>query len=244
MTVGAGSVSAPVRTGRGLARSPIRVFAAGCLGSLLAVQTIPPARAVAPEDTPTRVSRLLENGAHELAFALIDRLQRDPLNAPQEWVAWERLRLSLLQKREDWDGMLSRTASIPAELPLLSQQSLLTEAVELLLPSGRGDDMLDILRELLWRGGGDSKQMSHWRRLVIRSYLAADQVEDAVIAMQRYQDEYLPADKDWVYQLFPTPRGGNAPRPHLSPSDSIGGFLRSLRRGLVRPPDWRHRTVG
>ena len=194
MSVGAGTVSAPACPGRGPVPPLARLLVASCLVSLLAAPSAP-ARTVADEDHPERVSRLLENGAHELAYALIDRLQRDPLSAPEQWVAWERLRLQLFRNKEDWDSLLSRTERLPAELPLLSQQALLTEAVELLLPSGRGDAMRDILRELLWRSGGDSRQMSHWRRLVIRSYLAADQVEDAVIAMRRYQSEYLPADK-------------------------------------------------
>jgi tetratricopeptide (TPR) repeat protein len=172
--------------------------AAGCLGVIL-LAPVGASLAAGPEDTPARVSTLLDNGAYDLALALIDRLQPEPLREPEEWVAWERVRLQSYRKREDWDGLLSRTAKIPAGLPLLSQQRLLTEAVELLLPSGRGDAMRGILRELLWRGGGDSVQMSQWRRLVIRSYLAADQVEDARIAIQRYQSEYLPADKDWVY---------------------------------------------
>ncbi len=146
-----------------------------------------------------RVTLLVRSGASDLALRVLNELQ-PATSETSRWIQWEKMRFSILQQRKEWDALIARVAQLPAELPLLQQQQLLTDAAETLLSSGQGTAARRFLRELLWRTSGDSKQISNWRRLIIRSYLEQDDgLENARIAMQRYQKEYLPNDKDWAY---------------------------------------------
>lgn len=141
---------------------------------------------------------LLDSGAYDLALRRINDIQAD-IEDTQEWLEWENLRFDLYRRREDWDRMADRLLDLPGDVPEIQRQALMTRAAELLLESGRGDSVREILRALIWRGSGDSRQLNHWRRLVVRSYLADDSTRDAGIAMTLYDREYLPADADWNY---------------------------------------------
>lgn len=170
----------------------------GLLPGLLAV--FAPILSSAEAETPLqRVTLLSRSGASDLALRVLNELQPPPNNT-QHWVKWEKLRFDILQQRKEWHALIERVKELPAELPLLQQQELLADAVKSLLPSGQGAAARRILRELLWRSSGDSRQISNWRRLIIRSYLEQeDGLDDARIAMQRYLKEYLPNDADWAY---------------------------------------------
>jgi len=169
-------------------------------GSLFGLLAIIFTNTVASDITPLQRATLLSrSGASDLALRVLNQLQPS-VNDSQKWIEWEKLRFTILRQRQEWQILIDRVSKLPAELPLLQQQALMTEAVKTLIPSGQGVAARRFLRELLWRGSGDSKQISSWRRLVIRSYLEQqDGLADARIAMERYQNEYLPNDADWAY---------------------------------------------
>ncbi|MDZ7839834.1 MAG: hypothetical protein U5R46_03290 [Gammaproteobacteria bacterium] len=145
-----------------------------------------------------RIEMLLDSGAYDLALRRINDIQADIEDMP-EWLEWENLRFDLYRRREDWDQMSDRLLNLPGDVPEIQRQVLMTRAAELLLESGNGESVREILRALIWRGSGDSRQLNYWRRLVVRSYLADDSTRDAGIAMTLYDREYLPADADWNY---------------------------------------------
>ncbi len=143
-----------------------------------------------------RVRLFADVGAYDSALRLIDALQPPP-SGPTEWAQWERARYTVYRNQSNWNALAARLASIPAEIPLILQQDLLTEGAQILIQTEHAKLARRYLRELLWRGSGDSVQVGQWRRLVIRSYLAGADIGDAQIAVERYQTEYLPADKEW-----------------------------------------------
>lgn len=154
----------------------------------------------APEanDLFDRVEILTRGGASRLALEVLEQGQPSPVDAAG-WLRVEQLRMGIFARQGDWTALSARLDQVPAEVPLMHQHQLLTQAAEMLLSVGEGARSRKYLRELIWRGSGDSTQVAHWRRLVIRSYLQEDLLEDARIAMARYQREYAPTDQDWSY---------------------------------------------
>lgn len=150
------------------------------------------------DDLFQRVDLLIANGATQLALRILDNGQ-PPIEDTENWLRAEQSRFALYRKQGDWDALTRRLDQVPAELPLIHQHRIFTNAVEILLNAGRGAQSRLYLRNLIWHGSGDSVQISYWRRLVIRSYLVGDQLNDAQIAMQRYQVEYAPTDQNWSY---------------------------------------------
>ncbi len=150
------------------------------------------------DDLLQRVDLLTANGATQLALRILDSGQ-PPVEETENWLRAEQARLAIYKKQGDWDALIDRLEHIPAELPLIHQHRIFTHAVEILLRAGRGGQSRRYLRNLIWRGSGDSVQVSHWRRLVIRSYLVEDKLNDAQISMRRYQMEYAPNDQNWSY---------------------------------------------
>ncbi len=143
-----------------------------------------------------RVEFLIQNGAPDLALRFLSNLQPDPLYS-QKWMDWERLRFTIYREKQDWDAVKKRLEVLPSELPAHLMDTLLTQGIEVLIASGRGYSVRPFLRELLWLGSYDSKQVAHWRRLTIRSYLSEGLLEDAQSAMASYQSEFLPNDAGW-----------------------------------------------
>jgi len=150
------------------------------------------------DDLFQRVALLTANGATQLALGALDSGQ-PPVEQTEDWVRAEQLRLAIYRKQGAWDALTARLERLPAELPLIFQHRIVTHAVEMLLQSERGGKSRKYLRELIWQGSGDSIQISHWRRLLIRSYLLDGRLIDAQIAMERYQKEYAPTDQNWLY---------------------------------------------
>ncbi|MGA8260553.1 MAG: hypothetical protein WB783_10100, partial [Arenicellales bacterium] len=161
------------------------------------------AGAAADDQTHTQapsqeVQLLINSGALDLALDRINQIQPKVTDA-DEWLKWENLRYDLYRRRKDWSKLTERLLNLPATVPELERQDLMTHAAELLLASGNGEKVRKILRSLIWRGVGDSEQLKYWRRLVVRSYLVDKDTHDAEIAMSLYDREYLPQDSSWDY---------------------------------------------
>lgn len=150
------------------------------------------------QTTQARIELMLKTGAYDLALRRIDSIQADTTDIGK-WLEWEKLRLELYQKRKEWDRLAERLINLPPDVPEIQRHEIMTHAAELLLASGNGDRVREILRSLIWRSGGDSRQLEYWRRLVVRSYIVDESTHDARIAMTLYEREYLPRDADWNY---------------------------------------------
>lgn len=144
---------------------------------------------------PDRVDALVAGGAWQRALQVLDAEQPGP--ADPDWPEWERRRLRVLVALDRWDELNGRMAALPAELPAGVRDALLAQVAEAALEHGQPVSARRYLRRLLWEGQGDAGRRAAWRQAVIRAYLAEDRVEDAAIAMQRYQAEYRPRDRVW-----------------------------------------------
>ena len=142
------------------------------------------------------VESLLVGGARQLALQYIDRNQNAESDA-DTWQHWERLRIRLYRERRDWSAISDRAKTIPRQMPMPFRQWLLTEAAEAELNAGNAGDARRYLRALIWRSGGKGVQLAHWRRLVIRSYLLDDRIDDAQTALLRYKLDYRATSDAW-----------------------------------------------
>ncbi len=181
----------------------------------------------------TRIRFLVKNGAADLALRVLSGLQPNPSH-PTEWMEWERVRFAIHRSKSDWDALAERLESLPPTLPSHLRHTLVTQGVEVLLDAGRGHTVRPHLRQLLWTGSFDSRQMDLWRRLTIRSYLSEGLLEDAHIAMRRYQREFLPNDAGWsiLYArvLLQSGQPAEASSYLATSQSSEGRFLRLLGR--------------
>ncbi len=137
------------------------------------------------------VISLAEQGAPELALHIIDQQQTsiDPLAV--EWAAWEKARILIYQQRRDWASVVRRTQALPDNLPLAFTRWVLTQGVAAQLESSQGTAARAGLLRLIWHPAGvDSRLFSEWRRMVIHSYIVDGRVDDAYIALLRYQQDY------------------------------------------------------
>lgn len=142
------------------------------------------------------VNSLLAGGARGLARRYIDSHQHGDLPIAT-WIRWERLRIRLYKERHDWPAITARVKTLPEETPLEFKQWLLTEAAQAELNAGHAKAARRHLRTLIWRTRASPKQLAHWRRIVIRSYLADANVSDAQIALLRYQTDYRAHSDVW-----------------------------------------------
>ena len=150
------------------------------------------------DDLFERIDLLTVNGATQLALQILEA-NPPPVERTDNWLRAERLRFAIYRDQGRWDSLIDRLDRIPAQLPSLQQHAVLTHGVETLLQSDLSAQTRRYLRELIWRGSGDSAQISHWRRLLIQSYVLNDQLDDARIAMDHYQEDYAPTDQSWFY---------------------------------------------
>ncbi len=138
-------------------------------------------------------------GAPFLTLQMLDQAQPGLDSDLYEWILWEQERFKILRQWEQWNDLLVRIESLPDDLPAPFLQQVATLQIEAYLELGQTDTALHLLREKLWQpDAGDSEQYRSWRQLLIKAYLAEQRIDDARIAMLRYQQDFPQADKDWI----------------------------------------------
>lgn len=138
-----------------------------------------------------RVNALIRGGATQLAQKLIDQYQPElGSDNSKVWIDWERQRLSLYGAQRDWAGLAARVRNLPKGVPPDFVRWARTEAAQADLNTRNTDDARRVLRDLLWSNAGSRDDQANWRQLVIRSYLLDDDVDDAVIALERYRADF------------------------------------------------------
>ncbi len=144
----------------------------------------------------TTVESFIAGGARGLALRSIETQQNSdtPIDS---WMRWERLRIRLYRDRGDWSAISERSRQLPSAAPVKFRQWLLTEAAQAELSARRGAAARRHLRHLIWSTGADQKQMAHWRRLIIRSYLIDNRIDDARTALLRYKSDYRATSDAW-----------------------------------------------
>ena len=139
------------------------------------------------------------SGAPALTLKMLDQAQPKFDENLYAWILWEQERLSILVKWQQWDELLVRLESLPSDIPLPFKQQTVTYEVRAYLALQQTDTARQILREQLWQiGGAESAEYELWRQLIIRSYLADNRVEDARIAMLRFDQDFDNQNIDWL----------------------------------------------
>jgi tetratricopeptide (TPR) repeat protein len=157
-----------------------------------------PAPAPANDELLARVHGLITAGARGLAVHIIDEHQ-SPNTPVEKWMQWERLRVKAYQASGDWKALVQRADRLIPDLPPEFVNWITTEAARAELSSGDGAGARRLLRRLLWRAGpSTSEDRARWRRLVIRSYLVDDRVDDARVSLLRYLQDYHAQGDAWM----------------------------------------------
>ena len=138
-------------------------------------------------------------GAPFLTLKMLDQAQPGVDQDLYEWILWEQERLHILNEWKQWDDLLIRVESLPADIPEQFQQQASTYQIKAYIALGQNNTARKLLREKLWQDeAGSSNEYKTWRQLVIETYLNEQRIDDARIAMLRLQQDFPQHDKQWV----------------------------------------------
>lgn len=128
-------------------------------------------------------------GAPGLALRLLDAYQ-ERLNGAA-WAAAEQERLHILATQGEWQVIVARYERLPYRLPRPFLDWRVERQAEALLELDDGDGALAVLRQAIWGAGApDDASLRRWRTLILRAYLENDDLNAALLALRRFQQDY------------------------------------------------------
>ena len=139
--------------------------------------------------------RYADNNAPQMALVRVEQMQPAAVNAPR-WADWEQLRCALLSRLSRHQELTRRVAALPPGAPDKVVRACLMQGARAALANGHGTTARDFLARLIWRQDLPAEDLRHARLLVIETYLAADQPQDAYALMLRYQLDHKPVDRE------------------------------------------------
>ncbi|MEO8442892.1 MAG: hypothetical protein ABI547_10415, partial [Betaproteobacteria bacterium] len=139
--------------------------------------------------------RYADTAAPQLALARVEQLQPAAPTAPR-WADWEQLRCILLARLARHQELTKRVAALPPAAPEKVVRTCLLQGARAATASAQAATARDFLARLIWRHQLSADEMRQARLLVIESYLAEDQAQNAYALMLRYQLDYKPVDRD------------------------------------------------
>jgi len=182
--------------------------------------------------------RMAASGAADLALERIELGQPKDSAAPG-WPEWELLRLNVLYARNRHADVLKRTALLRERaLPDPIASAIWSIAARAAIQEGQGAAARASLARAFLRvelKGHDYRQL---RLLVIDTYLADRNVDDAYRSMLRFQQDFAPLNRDelalFVGGLIELDRASDAAQwlTQLDPASAYASLLR-LRAGLM-----------
>jgi tetratricopeptide (TPR) repeat protein len=138
-------------------------------------------------------------GAPLLTLEMLDQAQPGIDQNLYEWILWEQERLDILARWQQWDQLLIRIESLPADIPAQFKQQVATFKARAFLELDQTASARRVLREQLWLDPArDSGNDETWRRLIIESYIDDDRTEDARVAMLRFDQDFDSSDLSWL----------------------------------------------
>ena len=143
---------------------------------------------------------IAKSGAVSLALQSIDEQQKT-LNKETNldgWIQWERERISIYQLGERWQALHQRIAGYEEELPEDFYFFARQQQVDALLKLKKGHQARQILQNLIWTREGSleteretiKQWLPLWQKRIIKSYLVENETGDALLAAQRYYQDY------------------------------------------------------
>jgi tetratricopeptide (TPR) repeat protein len=138
-------------------------------------------------------------GAPGLTLKMLDQAQPTVDQDLYEWILWEQERFSILSQWQQWDELLIRIEGLPIDIPEQFKSQAATYKARAYLEQGQTIAARQVLRELLWQhAAGENQDYEIWRQLIIISYLKDQRIEDARIAMLRFDQDFDSQNLDWL----------------------------------------------
>ena len=138
-------------------------------------------------------------GAPNLTLKMLDQAQPKVDEDLYEWILWEQERFAILTQWRQWDQLLVRLEAMPADVPLQFKRQAATYQARAFLALGQNPTAREILRQQLWQTDArESAEYETWRRQVIESYLGDGRIEDARIALLRFDQDFDAEDLEWL----------------------------------------------
>ena len=138
-------------------------------------------------------------GAPGLTLKMLDEAQPKVDEDLYEWILWEQERLAILTQWQQWDELLVRIEALPADMPRQFKRQAATYQARAFLRLGQSPTAREVLRQQLWQpDASESAEYETWRRQVIESYLGDGRIEDARIALLRFDQDFDSDDLDWL----------------------------------------------
>lgn len=228
---------------RGRHASACRPFSLGLLLVLAAV-SLGGARGAAPGPSLATLREMAGAGAPGFALQRMDDVQPALADAPRAWARWERTRIRILVGARGLERAIDRLAATPEPAPARYRRWAAARLAELYLEVGEAAAARRSLRRLLWRGDAEPNRRRTWRRLVVRSYLVDDRIDDAVTALRRFEQDFAePSPTSTLLRTRVLIRAGLAAEAaDRLPADPEGalralGLLARLRGERMAPAD-------
>ena len=150
------------------------------------------------------VRTIAKSGAVSLALQSIEGHQKalDINTNLNSWLEWERERLNLYQIGQRWQVLQQRVADYEDKLPDNFYFWAKQQQVDALLILKQGQLARQILQGLIWsdklnsdnNAETQSQWLPLWQKRVIKSYLVDNEINDALLAAQRYYQDYRTND--------------------------------------------------
>ena len=138
-------------------------------------------------------------GAPFLTLKMLEQAQPGVDQDLYEWILWEQERFTILSDWKQWNKLLVRIESLPEDLPEQFQQQVSSYQIRAYIELGQNRSARELLRERLWNvDAASSTEYKNWRQLLIETYLNENRIDDARVAMLRFQQDFKQGDKDWV----------------------------------------------
>ena len=138
-------------------------------------------------------------GAPGLTMKMLDQAQPKVDQDLYEWILWEQERLAILAQWKQWDQLLVRIEGLPDDIPNQFKQQAATYQARAYLELGQTVTARQILRQQLWQpAAGDASDYETWRREIIESYIEDGRIEDARVAMLRFDQDFDSTDLAWL----------------------------------------------
>lgn len=138
-------------------------------------------------------------GAPFLTLKMLDQAQPGIDQDLYEWILWEQERFNILTEWKQWNDLLVRIENLPKDLPEQFLQQAASYQIRSYIELGQNETARALLREKLWNvEAGASNEYKNWRQLLIETYVNEHNIDDARIAMLRFQQDFEQGDKDWI----------------------------------------------
>ncbi len=201
---------------------------------------------VAVAATLEEIDQVAETGAMGLAIRMLEQEQDALLEKPKQWMKWERKRIELYQKTNNWQKSADRLKTLPKQVDVSFFMWAKGQRAKSLIQLNQSALARHELRTLIWQLEPNKiteKEMTYWRELIIESYLVDGYANDAQIASMRLQQVDKKANVKTIMQRAriailnkQTKEAIDLLKPHAKEVEVASLMLIAQLRGQHRAP--------